>query len=272
MPTLSPSPEITAAHWRRLERIRVATAANIEALWRRTGFDSPDIDRTVQTVLAGQRAIVAATDADLAAMTAITTNTTASPVGLNAERLIGRHARNGVFLEDVYARPSTVARQSGFERGIQHLRQAIYMDAQLAQRRAANAVVEADTRIVGWRRQVNPGAGKVCGLCVAASTRRYSRQNLLPLHPMCRCSVYAIYDSDPVRSASYIDRERLNEVYARTGGSTDRSALGAIRFTADDLPVGIDSKAIAELGPRVAWHAEIGEYLTGARHDSAFTV
>lgn len=272
MPTLSPSPELTALHWRRLERIRVATAARVEALWRRTGFDSPDIELTIQTVLQGQRAIVAATDADLAAMTSITTNTKASPVGLDADRLIGRHARNGVFLEDVYARPATVARQSGFERGIAHLRQSIYMDAQLAQRRAANAVVEADTRVVGWRRQVNPGAGKVCGLCVAASTRRYSRQELLPIHPMCRCSVYPIYDSDLVRSANYLDRERLDAVYAQSNGKTDRSTLGAIRFDAADLPAGIDSEAIAQLGPRVAWHPEYGEYLTGARHDTSFTV
>lgn len=269
---LSPPSSVTAAHWRHLERVRAAMATRIEAMWRATGFEAAPITETVQMVLAGQKAIVATTDADLAAMGNLTTGTNGRPAGLQADRLIGRHARNGVFLEDVYARPVTVARKSGFDRGLQHLRSAIYMDAQLAQRRAANAIVESDTRIVGWRRQVNPGAGKVCGLCVAASTRRYSVQALLPLHPMCRCSVYPIYDTDPIRSANYIDRERLNEVYARTNGSTDRSALGAIRFTADDLPPGIDSEAIAKLGPRVAWHSEYGPYLTGARHDSSFAV
>lgn len=269
---LTPSSRFTDAHWRRLEKIRTGMTNAVLQQWRTTGFDSPDIDRTVKLVLAGQRAMVLATDADLSAIAGLLTNTPTAPIGLDPDRLIGRHARNGVYLEDVYARPAAVARRSGFDAGVQYLRQAINLDSQVAQRRAANALTEADERVIGWRRQVNPGAGKVCGLCVAASAQMYRKQDLLPLHPMCRCSVYSVLTSNPVRNANYIDRERLDEVYARSGGATDRSTLGAIRFTADELPAGIDTEAINDLGARVAWHPEIGEYLTGHRHDTQFAV
>jgi hypothetical protein len=99
----------------------------------------------------------------------------------------------------------------------------------------------------------------------------YGKQELLPLHPMCRCTVVAVYSSDPIRG-QIIDRERLAEVYARTDGDTSRAALGRIRISADDLPAGVDSEAIAALGPRVEWHPEWGEFLTGSRHDSLVTL
>ena len=265
---IRPSRSLTEAHWRRLTAIRARLTDTIVADWRRTGFDDADVPATVERVLNGQRAIVAAVDADLAAITAVTTRTRSDPIGVNPEPLIGRTARNGVLLEEIYSRPRVAARRSGFDQGIQYLRHAINVDSQLAQRRAAHAIVIADRRIVGWRRQVNPGGGSTCGLCVAAASNTYGKQDLLPIHPMCRCSVYPVYATDPV-SGSVLDRDRLQAVYDRSEGRTSR--LGPIRFTADELPAGVDSEAIRALGPRVAWHPEIGEYLTGARHDTSFT-
>lgn len=270
--SLRPSRSLTAAHWRRLQRIREVMAATVITQWRREGFGNADVDATVRTILTAQRAIVRATEADMAVMVGLATGTQITTAGIDADALIGRAARNGTLLEEVYTRPKVVARNSGFDAGLTYLRQAINLDSQMAQRRAANAVVEADTRIVGWRRQVNPGSGGTCGLCVAASTQLYRKQSLMAIHPMCRCSVYPVMASDPLRSASYIDRERLDEVYTRSGGATDRSSLGAIRFSAEDLPPGIDSEAISALGARVAYHPEWGEYLTGANHASSFTV
>jgi hypothetical protein len=269
---LRPSPDLVAAHWRRLEAIRAAAVAAVVAQWRTDGVENVDIDATVSTMLAAQTATVTATDAGMALMAGLTTGTPVQPIGLDAGRLIGANARNGVALEQVYGRTLGAARRDGFDRGLEYLRRQIVMDTQLAQRRAANAVVEADRRVVGWRRQINPApGGKTCGFCVAASTRMYGKRDLLPLHPMCRCSVVAVYSSDPIRG-QVIDRERLNAVYARSDGRTDRAGLGRIRFTADDLPAGVDSEAIAALGPRVEWHPEWGPTLTGDRHDSLVTL
>ena len=269
---LRPNNTLTVAHWRRLEAIRTAAVASVSAQWQRSTVDTISLDETVARVLAAQRATVAATDADISLMAGITTRTATTPIGLNSDRLIGARARGGVSLETVYARSRKVVRESGFEQGLVHLRTAIALDTQLAQRHAAAAMVQADNRVVGWRRQVNPVAGgKTCGLCVAASTQTYHKQHLLPIHPACRCTVYPVMSSDPIRGA-VIDRERLDAVYAAAGEDRSRSGLGKVRFSPDDLPAGIDSTAITELGPRVAWHPEIGEFLTGTRHDSSFSV
>ena len=272
MAATTPPERLRRAHWAHLERLRTRSTTAIVAMWRRQGFDAADIDVTVQMVLASQRAIVAATDAGLALQAAAATGTTSRPIGLNPEPLIGRVARNGVSLEEVYSRPRVVARQDGFDRGVAYLRATIALDGQLAQRRAAHAVTVADRRVVGWRRQVNPvPGGQTCGLCIAASTQTYRKENLLPLHSHCRCTVYGVYSTDPV-GMDPIDRERLDAVYARTDGMPDRSALGKVRLSPEELPGGIDPASVVELAPRVDWHSELGELLTGARHDSTFTL
>lgn len=265
-------PRLVSAQWAALERLRARTAAVAAAQWQ-AGSDLP-LEAIVATVLAGQRAIVAQTDAGLSLAAGIATATEVTPLGIEADALIGARARNGTSLETVYSRTAKVAREDGFQRGVAHLRQSIYMDTQLAQRGAANAHAEADRRVTAWRRQTNQvSGGKTCGFCIAASTRLYHRGDLLPLHHYCRCSVVEIY-VDSFQGPT-LDRERLDAVYARTGHDASRQALGRIRMDAVDIPAAVDVetvKAIDALAPTIRMDPELGPYLDGARHDSSFVL
>ncbi len=259
---------LVRAQWAALERLRARTAAVAAAQWTAAG-DMP-LDAVVATVLAGQRAIVAQTDAGLSLAAGVVTDSELTPLGIEADRLIGARARNGTSLETVYSRSAKVAREDSFQRGLAHLRQSIYTDSQLAYRSAANAHAEADRRVTGWRRQTSPGAGAVCGLCIAASTRTYSRGDLLPIHAHCRCSVIEIYlDSF---EGDVLDRDRLQAVYDRNGYDASAKGLGRIHIDAADLPPGVPVEAVTDLAPTVRLDPELGPVLDGTRHDSALVL
>ena len=271
MAEINGSSRLSVANWRRNELLRRRTTNSLVAAWQRNYTSGRAVELTVDAVLQMQRQIVAGTDAYISASAAVATGTPSTPVGLNAERLIGVQARRGRFLEDVYSPVQARMRSDGFDAGLALLRQQIATDGQLAHQRALQARNVADRRVVGFKRQINPVAGgQTCGLCIAASTQRYSKQALLPLHPMCRCSVVPIYSTDPLPESGPFDRDALEAVYARTDGATDIKSLSDARFNYDDLPPTIDSDAIRALEPRVAMHPEYGAYLTGNNHASVF--
>lgn len=98
------------------------------------------------------------------------------------------------------------------------------------------------TRTSGFRRVLHPelSAGGSCGLCVAASDRRYRKGELLPIHARCKCEVLPIVgDSDPGRS---LNRADLKALYAAAGGSTAGAALARTRWRVEQH---------GELGPRL---------------------
>lgn len=67
-------------------------------------------------------------------------------------------------------------------------------DVMLAQRAAVDEWAKAD-RIVGYRRVLT---GASCVLCATASTQRYHRGDLMPIHPRCDCGIAPIIGkSDP---------------------------------------------------------------------------
>lgn len=58
----------------------------------------------------------------------------------------------------------------------------------------AQKVMWAAPKIVGYRRIIHPefSATGTCGLCVVASTRFYTKSELMPLHDKCKCTVSPI--------------------------------------------------------------------------------
>jgi hypothetical protein len=85
---------------------------------------------------------------------------------------------------------------------------------------------------VGYRR-VLEGAYS-CGLCILASTQRYHKQDLMPVHPGCDCSVAPIIGTqDPGRT---INDQMVLDVHAAIQDRFGTSEPGGrgIR-TADDL-------------------------------------
>jgi hypothetical protein len=89
-------------------------------------------------------------------------------------------------------------------------------DLQLAKTRAAQIVLTDDRRVVGYRR-VLVGAHS-CGMCIVASSVRYHKSNLMPIHPGCDCAIAPIMGTyDPGRT---IDSAILS-------GSAQEQGLGS---------------------------------------------
>jgi hypothetical protein len=213
------------AHRARLERIRRRTLASVLA----ADVASTDsfVAAVVPVVLASQRTTVASTDAYLSMEAGLATSSSTEPWGLDASALIGVAARRGDWLEDVYGRNHR-ARQSSFA---ERMAREVDTDITLANRAATFVHTEGDDRITGYRRTL--GAGKNCGLCVAAATRRYTKADLQPIHSHCRCGTQPLYA--PVDNWAKPDKAQLNDLYARAGGS-DYASLRRIQVTESDLP------------------------------------
>lgn len=131
--------------------------------------------------------------------------------------------RIGADTADVYQRPARTVRYlestgveqaDAVEQATQRLETLARTDMQLAKTTAAQQVMYAadpDTR--GYRRVIHPEvSGHVCGLCIVASDRVYHRENLLPIHPGCHCTVLPIVGSkDPGHSLNGDDLSRIYE-------------------------------------------------------------
>lgn len=129
---------------------------------------------------------------------------------------------------------------------INRARQAVDTDLKLARRAQMRRTLSkaADEGLVtGYRRVIHPevSRGGTCGLCIAASTRKYRVEELMALHGGCHCTQLPIVGgADPgleINEAAYVEAERL------TGGQTSRQALAKTRFRVDQH---------GELGPVLA--------------------
>jgi hypothetical protein len=225
---------VHAAFRARLVRVRAAAVATV--VGRDTADVAEFVNRAVPVVLDAQRAAVAATDALLSLEAGLATDTSTQPLGLDPERLIGRAARRGVFLEDVYARNHRAAVSTFAER----MAREVNTDITLAQRSAAWMHTAGDPRVVGWRRVTSGGA---CILCSVAATQTYRRSDLQPIHDHCSCTVSPIHGEGrpPTRQA-------LEPLYAQVASAG--SSVRRIPATATTPEVAIVESA--ELGPTLA--------------------
>ena len=137
----------------------------------------------------------------------------------------------GVDPQTVYRRPAVDVYKAlsdgkpieqAVSEGRLRLTQLIGGDAQLAKVRAARQVMRAYPDAGLYYRRVLTGREN-CGLCVVASTQRYYREELLPIHPGCDCDVQPL----PPEAAGQqvIDEDRLEQVHqiaAERLGTADR--------------------------------------------------
>ena len=105
-------------------------------------------------------------------------------------------------------------------------------DITLAVREQYNRSFDLD-RVEGWRRILHPERGRggpPCGLCVVAADRVYKKEELLPLHPACRCEVLPILDGlDPGLRLNGPDLAAIYEAAGGTAAGTDKRGLRSIR-------------------------------------------
>lgn len=219
-------------------------------------YQDVDIERFVAAVVpvvtGAQRQMAALTDAYLAAVAVEVLGRPASPVGIPdtaIDRLRGvepvevyRRAGLTVWTALAHGEPIDVAAR----RGLRRAQSLAATDLQLAKTHAARHVLTQTANVVGYRRTLT--GSRSCGLCVVASTQRYRREDLLPIHPGCDCGVLPIYgDTDPGQVVDVDTLEDVHDAIAARFGASDASARDPIDYR--DVLVVHDH---GELGPVLA--------------------
>jgi hypothetical protein len=196
------------------ERLRTNLEGTIRRLWRSLGvYRDPQmrqfIKQAVPIVHGAQLQMSALTTANLAQQQQIAVGGPGRPVAVADRHVTGAAVRNGADPADVYGRPfhlvwrqlDELPREPGsIEKAIgageDRAVQSALTDVQLAKEHAALQVLGHDDRVVGYRRVLE--GPHSCALCLVASTQRYHKAQLLPMHPACDCSVAAIWGTaDP---------------------------------------------------------------------------
>lgn len=126
--------------------------------------------------------------------------------------------RNGATDVEVYRRPFVevyTALDQGkqmtdaIRAGAVRLSSIASTDVQLARRNAGFQARGRNDRIVGYARTLT--GAENCALCYVASTQRYTKSDLLPIHPGCDCGEMPIFGTqDP---GQVIDELRLNATH-----------------------------------------------------------
>jgi hypothetical protein len=114
--------------------------------------------------------------------------------------------------------PFDLARDYGAER----VRQLAETDLQLSHTNASRRLLTDRNDIVGFRRV--PTGDYTCALCLIASTQRYRKFDLMPIHPGCDCRVAPIVSDEPVDQVlDPVALEGIHEAVENMFGFSDRS-------------------------------------------------
>lgn len=190
-----------------------------------------------------QGQVASSTDAYLAEALADIKGARVAPSGaINVTNL-----RKGVTHAGAYGRSADVFR---YQRSLGKTED----EAQTAAVQRAEAVASTDVQLAaraqsqkfmvvkhvsGWRRVIHPekSKGGTCGLCIAASTRIYHKDDLMPIHTHCACTTLPIVNfADP---GGAINQSDLKDLYQQAG-ATSAAKLKRVRYTVH---------ANGELGP-----------------------
>lgn len=267
---------IVEAYVRRYNRLRTTTGLLVGRLWDQyAGFDDGAAERfataAASTVVAAQTATGTQVDGYLAALAGGTAE------GLDPAAFTGAAVRNGADPLDVYLRSIIAARAAV---GLKPFRDAMRLgrnravssaetDVALAQRAAVNT-----SGATKYRRVLT---GQSCALCATASTQRYHRGNLMPIHSHCDCGIAPILGSeDP---GHVINRKLLNDIKQQGPNVWESRGFGVDdqgRVFVRDRSVSLNSQIE---GPDRLWrqrkpvrfdvneHGELGPVLTEHGHD-----
>ncbi|WP_018555272.1 MULTISPECIES: hypothetical protein [unclassified Streptomyces] len=183
--------------------------------WR--DADVRRFERTVLPVLLGGQRQVAALTASYLEQLYREVDGRAPRVDLDFDRVTGRALRD-VDPETVYRRPfvevwsaldKDVAFDVALDRGTHRLETIAKTDLQLARTHTVREVGDDMPRFSYTVRELQGEYD--CALCMIASTQRYHKRDLAPIHPGCDCLVKLVTaDEDP---GQVIDEEKLERIH-----------------------------------------------------------
>lgn len=140
------------------------------------------------------------------------------------------YMREGTTPLDVYQRPAEeyryfkstgVSDQEALNLAIQRAVTMADTDLALTRRDENRRVMRNSPQVIGYRRIIHPERsqdGTSCGLCVVASTRVYTTDELMPIHDECNCDVLPITtDYDPGEELNRNDIDTINAIYDAAG-------------------------------------------------------
>lgn len=250
---------------RAVEQVRSRLLTVADKLWAGLGsYRDADVDRLVNLIVPH----VQAGQVQIANLTEAYFQEVGSNAGVDFSYVTGGR---GVPAEEVYRRPAVTAYTALSENetlsvavaeGGERLASLIMTDLQMAKVRQADrsltsAHVDAFMRTLSGREN--------CALCVIASTQRYHRGDLMPIHPGCDCGVdrlpAGVDPSEQVINPRLLDL--THGAIADKLGDSDRGArfLGLGKLGSDGNPISdytdlIVTRTHGEYGPTLAWRGD----------------
>jgi len=204
-----PSTPLDHAYQVQRQRLSQAVTAAAAAIWARSYGDRVQaVNQSVQIVTAGQRHVVALVDSYFALKMAAATGAGAVK-GLDPARYTIEALRR-VPADVVYARPfgalgaafnAGADNAQAVDSGLSALTKLASTDLQLAQTHSASDWMQGESTIVGWRRVTD---GNPCELCGLAATRTYRKEDLMPIHEHCGCTVEPLWGTHAVASVGTV--------------------------------------------------------------------
>lgn len=211
-----------------LKGVRLHTLAAVQAAWRQLDlYYAVDTDRFAETVApiigGGQRATATLMQTYLSAyvggnnVPTVDLNDVSGAAVRNGANPIGVYQRAGKEVAKYLATGHTL--DDAIEAGLRRALGTAATDLQLSKTWTARSMFTRMPGVVGYRRV--PTGAETCGLCIVASTQRYHKANLMPIHPGCDCMVLPIIgtrdpgqtlDEQTLASAHDAIRERFGDI------------------------------------------------------------
>lgn len=249
-------------------QVRARVAEYLQASWlRANSFREADVDKLVAqvlpTVLAGQRTVSQLTNTYLLQVRVAVGGS--KPRHVPATEASGPALR-GVAMEEEYRRPAVTVRtalsagktfQDAAREGAARLIDLAMTDLQLAKTHTVSR-----SGISTFRRTLS--GAENCALCAIASTQRYFRGDLMPIHPGCDCGILEVFSEDD--PGQVIDPETLDIVHRSVssfiGAESDPGArVAGLGKTTPKGPVSdytdiVVTRIHGEYGPTLSWRPQ----------------
>lgn len=216
--------------------------------------------RALPIILAGERQVATLTAAYLEQLYK-EIDDKAKRVALDLDAVTGKSLR-GVDPSEVYARPFTevytalskgTPLDAAVDQGARRLETLVKTDLQLAR---THTVREVSADMPRFTYTVRELQGEYdCALCIVASTQRYLKRDLAPIHPGCDCLIKTVTaDEDP---GQVIDEQKLEQIHKAVEDALGQSDRGGRAIDYRQILVTNDH---GEIGPVLGFK---GQRFTG---------
>jgi len=260
MPTPPEVVRTIVAYQDRTAAVRARVETYARTLWGSLeSWRDEDINRMVGQIVpfvgGAQMQMVALTDAYLNAI-AVATGLP-MPTGSTSARSVTGTATRGVDPREVYRRAGVTvwtalsegkSLSQAVNEGLHRLVNLAGTDLQFAKTRTSLHRLAGDGSVAGYRRVLT--GSENCAMCTLASTQRYHKRDLMPIHPGCDCDVAPIRgNADPGQVIDEARLESLHQAVKDQFGTTDRGGREV------DYRL-IEVRDHGELGPVLTWRGQ----------------